>query len=205
LGNQQIKILMRVHGTPEWARSADTPLSHPPADMADFGNFMTALATRYKGQVAAYEIWNEPNLDYEWGNLQPDPATYTEMLKAAYAAVKAVDPEVIIISGGLATTGAGSKTAAGDLNFLQGMYDAGAKGYFNALGSHPYAYGRAPDERDSWGLSFARVEEQHQVMQSNGDGDTPIWITEAGWVLQNSWDLDEHEVIGVTEALRPNI
>jgi hypothetical protein len=36
-------------------------------------------------------------------------------------------------------------------------------------------------------------------MQANGDDDTPIWITEAGWVLQNSWDLDEHEAIGVTQ------
>lgn len=199
LGSQQIKILMRVHGTPEWARPSDTPLSHPPVDMADFSNFMTALATRYKGQVGAYEIWNEPNLDYEWGYLQPDPVTYTKMLKAAYAAVKAVDSEALVISGGLATTGAGSETADGDLDFLQGMYNAGVKGYFDALGSHPYAYGRNPDEQDPWGLSFARVEEQHKAMQNNGDGDTPIWITEAGWVLQNSWDLDEHETIGVTE------
>jgi hypothetical protein len=36
-------------------------------------------------------------------------------------------------------------------------------------------------------------------MQANGDSDTPIWITETGWVLQNSWDLDEHEAIGVTQ------
>ncbi len=201
-GDQQVNILMRVHGTPEWARPTDTNLSHPPADISDFANFMTVLATRYKGQVAAYEIWNEPNLDYEWGYRPPDPLAYTEMLKAAYTAVKRVDPEALIISGGLATTGAGSETAYGDLDFLQGMYDAGAKGYFDALGSHPYAYGRSPDERDMWGLSFARVEEQHQVLQSNGDGDTPIWITETGWVLQNSWNLDEHETIGVNEALQ---
>jgi hypothetical protein len=201
-GDQQVNILMRVHGTPEWARPTDTALSHPPADMSNFANFMTALATRYKGQVAAYEIWNEPNLDYEWGYRPPDPVAYTEMLKAAYTAVKRVDPEALVISGGLATTGAGSETAYGDLDFLQGMYDAGIKGYFDALGSHPYAYGRSPDERDKWGLSLARVEEQHQVMQRNGDGDTPIWITETGWVLQNSWDLNEHEAIGVTEGLQ---
>jgi hypothetical protein len=79
------------------------------------------------------------------------------------------------------------------------MYDAGAKGYFDAFGSHPYAYGHAPDEVDPWGLSLSRVADQHKVMQANGDNDTPIWITEAGWVLQNSWDLDEHEDIGVTQ------
>jgi WD40 repeat protein len=198
-GDQQAKILMRIHGTPPWARPADTSLTHPPKATADFAKFMTALATRYKGKVAAYEIWNEPNLDYEWGYQRPDPTAYTQLLKAAYTAIKQVDPNVLVISGGLATTGQGSPTAYGDLDYLQAMYEARAKGYFDALGSHPYAYGRSPDETDQWGLSFDRVVAQHQVMQANDDGDTPIWITEIGWVLQNSWDLDEHEATGVSQ------
>lgn len=200
LGDQQVKILMRVHGTPTWARPPKSVLSHPSTDVTDFANFMTALATRYKGKVAAYEIWNEPNLNYEWGNQKPNPAAYTDMLKAAYTAVKAVDPDALIISGGLSTTGDGSDTAYGDLDFIQGMYDAGAKGYFDALGSHPYPFGHAPDEIDPWGLSLSRVEEQHQVMLANGDNDTPIWITEVGWVLQSDWDLGEHQHISVTQA-----
>ncbi len=199
LSDQEVKILLRVHGTPDWARPAESNLSQPPNDMADFSNFMTDLATRYKGQVAAYEIWNEPNLNYEWGHLTPDPATYTEMLKAAYTAIKAVDPDALVITGGLSTTGEGSATAYGDLAFIQGMYDAGAKGYFDALGSHPYPFGHAPDEIDPWGLSLSRVQDQHQVMVANGDNDTPIWITEVGWVLQSNWDLGEHQNIGVTE------
>ncbi|MBN1993376.1 MAG: PD40 domain-containing protein [Anaerolineae bacterium] len=199
-GDQQVKILLRVHGTPEWARPTDSMYTHPPTNMADLANFLTALVSRYQGQVAAYEIWNEPNLHYEWGYLQPNSADYTQMLQTAYPAIKKTDPEALVISGGLATTGQGSPTAYGDLAFLQGMYQAGAKGYFDALGSHPYAYGRSPDEPDPDGLSLTRVVEQHKVMQANDDGDTPIWITEVGWVLQSSWDLGEHTPIGVTEA-----
>ncbi|MEW5956457.1 MAG: cellulase family glycosylhydrolase [Chloroflexota bacterium] len=199
-GDQQLKILLRVHGSPAWTRPPGAPLSHPPTNVADFAHFMTTLAGRYKGRVAAYEIWNEPNLYYEWGNLPPDPARYTQMLKAAYTAVKQVDPEALVISGGLATTGNGSLTAAGDLAFLQGMYDAGAQGYFDALGSHPYAYGLAPADTHPDGLSFDRVLAQHQVMEANGDYLTPIWITELGWVLQTHWDLGEHATIGVSEA-----
>lgn len=199
LGDQQVKILMRVHGTPQWARPANTNLSHPPTDIADFANFMTALAARYKGQVTAYEIWNEPNLYYEWGNQPPDPAAYAHMLKTAYLAVKSVDPNALVISGGLSTTGGGSDTAYGDLEFLQGMYDAGAKGYFDAFGSHPYPFGNAPHQVDPWGLSLSRVEEQYQIMAANGDGDTPIWITEVGWVINSDWDLGEHQSITVTQ------
>jgi hypothetical protein len=194
-----VSILMRVHGTPAWARPEGTFLSHPPDDTADFARFMEVLAERYKGQVAAYEIWNEPNLNYEWGYLEPDPAGYTAMLKAAYQAVKAVDPDAVVISGGLATTGEGSPTATGDLEFLQGMYDAGAQGYFDALGSHPYAFGHDPDYEDAWGLSLSRVVQQREVMLRNGD-ETPVWITEAGWVLHTSWNLVEHEAIAVDQA-----
>ncbi|MCB9109085.1 MAG: PD40 domain-containing protein [Anaerolineales bacterium] len=200
MGDQQIKILMRVHGTPAWARPANSSYTHPPQDMDDFGRFMSALATRYKGKVAAYEIWNEPNLNYEWGNGQPDPAAYTEMLKAAYTAVKAADPEALVITGGLATTGDGSATAVGDLAFLQGMYDAGAKGYFDAVGSHPYTFGRSPDEIDLWGLSLSRVEEQYEVMQDNDDGQTRVWVTELGWVIASNWDLGEHQAIAVSQT-----
>jgi hypothetical protein len=199
LGDQEVKILLRVHGTPEWARPSQSSLSHPPHDMADFREFITALATRYKGKVAAYEIWNEPNLSYEWGYLTPDPVAYTQMLQVAYTAIKAADPDALVITGGLSTAGDGSPTAYGDLDFLRGMYGAGAKGYFDAFGSHPYAFGRSPHEIDPWGLSLSRVQEQHQVMVAHGDGDTPIWITELGWVLQNNWDLGEHENISVTE------
>ena len=199
-GDQELKILMRIHGTPEWARPTDTHFSHPPTNVADFAAFMTAVVTRYKGKVAAYEIWNEPNLTYEWGYLEPDPAGYTELLKAAYKAVKAVDPDALVISGGVASTGNGSETAMGDLEFLQGMYQAGAKGYFDALGSHPYAYGLSPEASHPDGLSLDRVVAQHDLMLANGDNLTPIWITELGWVLRSSWDLGEHQMIGVTEA-----
>jgi hypothetical protein len=204
LGDQNVKILMRVHGTPAWARPTDSTFTHPPVNMANFADFITELATRYKGQVAAYEIWNEPNLNYEWGYLEPDPETYTQMLKTAYTAIKTVDPDALVISGGLATTGNGSDTASGDLTYLQGMYDAGAKGYFDALGSHPYGYGQSPDTVHPDGLSLSRVEEQHQVMQANNDGDTPIWMTEVGWVLQTEWDLGEHAAITVSEQEQAN-
>jgi hypothetical protein len=198
-GGHGLKILLRVHGTPAWARPPDTHFSHPPSDPADFGAFMAALAARYKGRVAAYEVWNEENLNYEWGYRQPDPAEYVPLLKAAYEAVKAVDPAALVLVGGLATTGDGSETAVGDLKYLQGIYDAGGRDYFDVLASHPYAYGRSPDEEDPWGLSMSRVVAQHYVMQQNGDRDKPVWITEVGWVLHSSWDLGEHAKIAVAE------
>ena len=197
--SQGLHILLRVQGTPLWARPSDTPLSHPPNDLNDFATFMQALAGHFRGEVDAYEIWNEPNLNYEWGYLPPDPARYAAMLKAVYPAVKAGDPQALVISAGLATTGEGSDTAMGDLEYLRARYAAGARGYFDALGSHPYAFGHDPDYEDPWGLCLSRVAQQREVMLAYGDATTPVWITELGWVLHSSWDLVEHERIGVNE------
>ena len=36
-------------------------------------------------------------------------------------------------------------------------------------------------------------------MVDNGDADTPIWITELGWAINNNWDLGEHQPTTVTQ------
>ncbi|RME49474.1 MAG: hypothetical protein D6796_04885 [Caldilineae bacterium] len=168
--------------------------------MEDFARFMRVLATRYRGRVLGYEIWNEPNLNYEWGYRPPDAAEYTALLKAAYRAVKEADPAAKVISAGLAPTGEGHPPdAAGDLAFLEAMYRAGAKGYFDALGSHLYAYGRPPDFDDPAGITFGRVVQQRQIMLRHGDAATPVWITEMGWNLETHWDLGEFHNQGISE------
>jgi WD40 repeat protein len=197
---QGLNIMMRVNMGPAWARPPDTLPTHPPSDPQDFADFMRALVSRYKGTVAAYEIWNEPNLNYAWGMREPNPAEYVPMLKAAYLAAKEIDPDCIIVTGGLSTTGGGGPGAMGDLDYIQGIYDAGGKGYFDALGSHPYGFGHEPDYHDPWGLSFTRAQAQHEVMAANGDGETPLWVTELGWVLQSPWDMGEHQPTAVSEA-----
>jgi len=95
--------VLRVDTPPSW----ETPGSgnRPPTNPSDFGSFLGALASHAKGQVWAYEIWNEPNLSSEWGNQPPNPAAYVALLQAAYPAIKAADPAAFVITAGLVTTG----------------------------------------------------------------------------------------------------
>ena len=196
----EAQVLLRIHGVPAWARPADTTLSHYPNHLADFERFLSALARRYYGQVTAYEIWNEPNLNYEWGYRPPNPAEYTALLQSAYRALKAADPKALVISGGLAPTGEGNPPDAwGVLPFIDGMYAAGAQGHFDALGAHVYTYGRSPDFHSPGEITFDQVLEMRQRMLAHGDDETPIWITELGWVLNTHWDLGEHHEQGVSE------
>ena len=52
----------------------------------------------YKGRVKAIEVWNEQNLHYEWGNEPLDPNRYVDMLCKAYQAIKAADPNMVVIA-----------------------------------------------------------------------------------------------------------
>ncbi len=192
-----VRIIMRVDYPPSWAAPGSG--NRPPANASDFGSFVGALAAYMKGTVAAYELWNEPNLSCEWGNSSPDPARYTSLLKAAYPKIKAADPQVVVLSAGLATTGGdGGATALNDCTFIDAMYGAGAKGYFDALGSHPYGFANSPETRNANNVTdFRRAADQHAVMAAHGDGAKKVWATEFGWIIdptvyghpeyQNDW------------------
>ena len=81
------------------------------------------------------------------------------------------------------TAGDGGVTSMDDLEFIRRMYRAGAKGYFDVLGSHPYAFGSSPAMESDDGIAdFLRPEEQRAVMLEFGD-DSPIWATEFGWPI----------------------
>jgi len=211
-------VLLRLH-SPTPPGIGNPPTS--PSDLAAFEDFALALAVhvsdtwRIQGlETIAYEIWNEPNLDYEWGG-PPNAAQYTALLQAGYQGIKAGDPQAIVVGGALATTGDsaaelawareyyGADQVVGDLTFLRNMYANGAKGYFDAFGSHPYGGSYPPDTpRDQVVIPvyFRRAEEQRQVMIDHGD-DSPVWATEFGWVLRtDACDLGEHEWMEVSEA-----
>ena len=190
-----LKLIVRVDHEPEWA-------GPPPANIDDFTDFLSALATRYRGRIHAYQVWNEPNLAREWGNKPPNAKEYTQMLKKAYQVTKQADPSALVVSAGLAPTTELSQRAVPDTQFIQAMYNAGAKSYFDMLGAHGAGY-RAPPEKDPGEVAndpnfynigdvncpgppcriycFRHVEDLRQIMVDNGDADKRVVVLEFGW------------------------
>jgi hypothetical protein len=103
-------------------------------------NEYAAQLARIAAQGAdAIEVWNEPNIDREWAPGQISPERYTEMLRRAYNAIKAANPNTLVISGAPAPTGFfGGCTGAGcdDAPFVQRMAAAGAANYMDCIGIH---------------------------------------------------------------------
>ncbi len=188
-----LKLLVRIDRQPFWAQApgSEPHENMPPADPADFADFCGVLADRYRGRIAAYQVWNEPNLSREWGGQAPDPAAYAALLRGCYGAIKAADPAAVVISAGLAPTGVEPPTAMPDTDYLRAMYAAGAGTAFDALGVNAPGYRAAPDVSPEEGerlyghrsFTFRRVEDMRAIMVEHGDEAKQVVILEMGWTL----------------------
>ncbi len=177
-----LRLIVRLDQPPDWARSRAENSRYPVRDLNEFGDYVARVVARYRGRIQYYQVWNEPNLAREWGGRPPDPVAYTELLKVAYQRAKAVDPNVVILSAPLAQTLERSPQAINDLDFLQGMYAAGAAQYFDILMANAYGFDRPPeDPPDPRVLNFQRLKLLREIMVRNGDGAKPVWLNEFGW------------------------
>lgn len=164
-----------ITGNPVWG---GTPIAGAP-DPTAYANFASAVATRYATKIGAYEIWNEPNGVIFFAPVSA--AKYTEVLKAAYTAIKAANPEAIVLAGALGATGTIKGISLSPQQFLTQMYAAGAAGYFDALSYHPYG-STLPFSSGTAVTNSAlqQIQALYSIMVANGDGDLKIWGTEYG-------------------------
>lgn len=180
-----IEIIARLDNPPAWSRAAGNEAGTlaPPDDYGDYGDFVYAVVSRYKGRIKYYQIWNEPNIYPEWGEGPVDPEAFTRLLKVAYTRAKEADPEAVILSAGLAPTTEMTPENLMDLVFLERMYEAGAKKYFDIMSVQGYGLWNGPTDRRVHPnrVNFSRVMLIRELMVRNGDAHKPIWASEVGW------------------------
>lgn len=166
-------------------------------DLEGWLAYVRAVLTRYRGRLPAVEVWNEENITSgDWVFWSGTTAQYVTMLRATYNAVKAIDPSVKVVLGGL----------AGDCeSYVSDLYSNGAKGCFDVMAIHPYIGTHSPDEEWKTGSIFNRrshslslyISRVRSIMNANGDNGLPIWITEHGWSTQTAGTSGS---AGVSEA-----
>jgi hypothetical protein len=169
-----LRVLLTVYSAPRWAEGGDRPPKtefgtwEPSADA--FGEFASALATRYSGtypdpsvpgstlpRVRFFEAWNEPNLDTylgpQWrGQENSGASIYRSLLDHFYSAIKVVQPGAIVLGGALAPFGdepGGARTRP--VLFLRNLVclsggqltplSCPEKARFDVLSDHPIAVG----------------------------------------------------------------
>ncbi len=157
---------------PWWERGVDR---YPPVDPADFADAAAWVAARWGGDMAALEVWNEPNLSSFFKSSAP-AADYAALLRAAYPRIKRVAPGLPVL---------GPSMLGSDAPFLDALYSAGIRGSYDGISIHPYNVGADPrDATPSGGRKYSfllGVPWVRETMVAHGDGDKKLWFTELGW------------------------
>ena len=177
-----LQIIARLDRPPNWTKADPRFKQGPPDDPADFGEFVAAFVTHFRGRVRYIQIWNEPNLLSEWGGKRPDPAGYLRLLQAATLRARQADPDVRVLSAPLAPTLEDSGIATNDLLYLSRLYQLGAGQYFDILSANAFGQDLTADDPPNPAvLNFRRVELERNIMALAGDTGKAVWINEYGW------------------------
>lgn len=194
-GARGVRLLgMLGYGVP-WANPAteNGSTTFPPADPRDFAAFAGATAGRYRGRVAAWEIWNEPNNGWRFWKpkLSGDPRAYGDLLAATHPAIASAAPGTPVLLAGTVFV---PQIIQGAMPWLTEAYAArpDLARSFDIAGIHTYEkyppY-RAPELDDDEDPPLeAKIQMHAWLLEKNGGGDKPIWITEIGWPVWSRVD-----------------
>ena len=170
-----LRVFPTVVRAPAWAAGGDDHEGAVPTDPSTYAAFAAELVRRYgRGgsfwsgggrvlPIVSWQVWNEPDIGRYWQG-RPWPKTYVSLLRAAGPAIKAVDPAAQVVAAGLTNE---------SWKDLKRLYDAGARGLFDAAAIHPFS------RRPSNVMKIVRLA--RGVMRKAGDARRPLVLSEISW------------------------
>jgi hypothetical protein len=172
-----IDLLPVVTYAPGWAQLVAHEASAP-KDVRDYTSYLKALVRRYgpngtlwtekpslpKRPLRAWQIWNEPHLDWQFRPAGGWAERYGALLRASYRTIKKADPKARVVLAGLANVAWES---------IDKLYRRGkVKGHFDTAALHMYS---------STTGDFQQILSRFRAaMDRNGDTKTKVWVTEIG-------------------------
>lgn len=193
------EVMLTLSGTPRWANGGRNP-NVMPQNVADFTSFARAIASRYSGRVEGFpfvrfwSVWNEPNLalflspQFNAAGKSVAPANYARLYAAAYAGLKAGNPQAQVGIG--ETSARGSDRATGlrpthsPGKFAELVAKANPRLKFSAWSHHPYPSNPSsrPSQLVKWpNVSLASLPRFNDSLKTwFKRKSVPIWITEYG-------------------------
>jgi hypothetical protein len=136
-----IEPVIYVNGFPSWSNGGRDTM-WVPSNPADYGDFMAAAALRYP-QVRRWVVFSEPSQAL---NFRPQgdggrraPRLYARLLDAAYRAMHAVRPNVVVIGGNMHPGGLNNDGTTAPDTFLRYMVlPNGRRPLLDMFGVNPY-------------------------------------------------------------------
>ncbi|MGC2111292.1 MAG: glycosyl hydrolase [Candidatus Korobacteraceae bacterium] len=166
-----VEIVLTLGLTPTWASARpDEPSAYgkgnaaEPRNLADWQEYVRAVATRYRGCIHTYEVWNEPNMRTDFSGTVD---TMLQLSRAAYETLKSVDTANVVLSPS-ATTDTG-------LRWLDSFLAQGGCRYSDVIAYHFYV---TPNPPEAMIPVIQKVQRSLRARKCDGK---PLWNTESGW------------------------
>jgi hypothetical protein len=160
--------------TPAWAASEPTQAYYGPGantmprSLAEWREYVAQVATRYRGTVSEYEIWNEPNVVGFWAGT---PQQMAELARSAYEVIKGINPTATVTTPGFVVRRPAQQSWFG--RYLQ----TGAARYADVINVHLY-----PDST-SGPESLIPLMDYPRKMMAALNITLPLWNTELNYGL----------------------
>jgi polysaccharide biosynthesis protein PslG len=196
---RNVRIMLSITRSPAWATDNRQHGMPNRANFPRFASFMYAIAERYRGRVHAIQIWNEQNYAVENGGRVAPASYYVDLLAAGYDAIKAADPNMIVVAGAPTPTATNNPDIAiDDIIYFQEMFalptfwaksdvvGAHFAGTLQPADALPGQNARPEGWNNNSEFFFRRAEDLRAAMLRAGRGDRQVWITEFGWATPNN-------------------
>lgn len=185
-----------IGATPLWlAKYPDNPNYAPwlgpgsnsmPSDMDEANKFFWNVATRYAGQINAYEVWNEPQLaDFLYPYDEVETGDLATMTQRAKSTIPACDPAARVLAASVlprASSGGMSKAGL----YLSAIQSAGWP--IDAFTAHIYPdIGQGPDSFSSM------LADTIASLSTYSPPTSELWITETNYNIPNGPVISEEE------------
>lgn len=131
-----------------------------------WGEYVDKTVSRYKDRIRYWEVWNEPNLKWD----KPNPGEYATLLRESYKRIKAIDPKLTVVYGGLSLI---------PFDYLEATLKAGAGKCCDVMNIHPYR--ERMNTMGAFEAYAADIDSVRRMMTRYGIGGMPLWSTEMGW------------------------
>jgi hypothetical protein len=188
LANGQ-QILAILHVVPPWL-TADGDI--PPYSTTEWSAFVRRLASEFRGRIAAYEIWNEPdqkNISYSsdgigWGRNVEEPPLFVDFVHTAAIEIRAQAPGTLVVAPAFMSRNNADGADNRKRRFLQqaeGTFypDGQGTSFIDVISVHNNA--GSTETADTMGnrLNYENLAYfwNHAVSMRH----KPVWVTEFGW------------------------
>lgn len=185
-------VLLVIGSTPEWAAEPGSApfVTRPPRRNADWERWVRAVATRYRGQGLAYQVWNEANLSTFWTGT---PEQMADLTARAFSVIRAVDPGATVVAAST-TLRLPYSFSQFYPRYLAGLRSAGWPVDVFSAHTYPVSTG-TPKTRQTL------IRDYLDSLRQAGAPQRPVWDTEVNYGMAGPGPAyPERDINGATAA-----